>query len=280
MIGVWRLPSGKRKISPTYFMFICLMTLLCVYNEAMAERVEHAADEADIAARASAPDARRGGDEGDGDRDPGRSPSVVTNEEPGSPTSPDILEDEAFFVGEGGGDDPPGDAASIRPEAGAGGGGSVAGSSGDAVAPPPLPPPEAAPRQLVRRKQGSAMAVHFVPGGKLTYYYTARSANLVAECGNAKHGRCVQTKTMRSAPERLKAKKPGQGKPVGYLAAWLARGIGVDSKAAHWEIQPTKAERRAARDMVKADPSADAGLLLVGETSGEEGQDSEPDLVP
>ena len=60
----------------------------------------------------------------------------------------------------------------------------------------------------------------------------------------------------------------------------MARGIGVDSKAAHWEIQPTKAERRAARDMVKADPSADAGLLLVGETSGEEGQDSEPDLVP
>ena len=97
------------------------------------------------------------------------------------------------------------------------------------------------------------MAVLFVTGGKLTFYTGARDTNLVAECGHICHGRCVKTKTMKGPAAHLVSKK-GQGRPAGYLAAWLAKGLspGCDSKVKHWsaDIIITKAERRAARNAI------------------------------
>ena len=157
------------------------------------------------------------------------------------------------------------------------------GSSGDAVLPPPLPPPMAAPEagEGQKKKRQAALAVVFVPGGKLTYYYSAKNAICTAECRNKSHGRCVMTKTMRGRADKTNARLRGQGRPVGYLAAWLAKGAEYVSKAQHWAVenQPTFAERRAARDLVKADEAVDARQLFAGESSASEGG-SEPERVP
>ena len=69
---------------------------------------------------------------------------------------------------------------------------------------------------------------------------------------------------------------------MGLLTAWLAKGVDIMQKSDHWAdvaMNPTKAERQAARDRVKADDSVDARLMLAAEA--EKGSDdSEPEVVP
>ena len=82
--------------------------------------------------------------------------------------------------------------------------------------------------------------------------------------------------------KRLAVKRKGQGRPLGLLAAWLAKGVDMASKSGHWAdgvLEPARAERRAARDLVKADGSADAAMILAAEAeAGSDG--SEPEVVP
>ena len=137
-----------------------------------------------------------------------------------------------------GDDREPADQGMCEPPIAGDGGCGAAGSSGDLS--PPLPPPAGGPPgpdlapAMRPRGGGNTMAVLFVTGGKLTFYTGARDTNLVAECGHICHGRCVKTKTMKGPAAHLVSKK-GQGRPAGYLAAWLAKGLSpcCDSKAKH-----------------------------------------------
>ena len=117
------------------------------------------------------------------------------------------------------------------------------------------------------------MAVVFVPGGD-------RSMICTADCNSPGHGRCIKTKTMK-APARLTDRNRGQGRPVGYLAAWLAKGVTCGTKAEHWSAdnEPNLDERVAARESLKADESPDAALLLTGEAPVGDGPE-EPVRVP
>ena len=218
-------------------------------------------------------------------------PSEVSDEDFAQLVGLDLFEDDTFAADEEGGREPADEGMRGPIIAGGGGGGGAAGSSGDM--PPPLPPPAAAPPidgpgpAPARRPRGpnrASMAVLFVAGGKLTFYDGGRDTNLVAECSNPLHGRCVRTKTLKGPADRLKAKalaaKKGQGRPVGYLAAWLAKSAGCESKASHWDVAITKPERRAARDAVKADDSVDATFILGAEFGKGADEDSEPDNVP
>ena len=209
------------------------------------------------------------GDECDAD------PSEVTEEDGGADWDFDFLDDDAFLAEGGGVEVPPEVAFGI----GAGGGlpGSMPGSSGGPDG-PPLPPPLDAPPppELAARNRNAPPVVVHVPGGKLTYYCTAKSEFCVAECLNKRHGRCSKTRTMRKGgPPR---KNRAQGRPIGYLAAWLRRGMDLNSKAAHWDDleEPPKTDRRAARNALKADDEQDVALLFSGEATPPAGSDSEP----
>lgn len=177
----------------------------------------------------------QGEGEAGGDGDSADGASAVTGEDLDDPAGLDLLSRSEFPIVDGGGPEPAGDGALDPPIGGKGGGGRP-GSSGDAAgadAAPPLPPPEAPPAEMRKRRNRDAMAVLFVPGGKLTYYFGGRDTNLVAECNNLRHGRCVRTKTLKPPPDRLAAAKKGQGRPLGLLTAWLANGVGLAQKSEH-----------------------------------------------
>ena len=147
---------------------------------------------------------------------------------------------------------------------------SAAGSSGD-VAPPE--PAEAQPKR-------PATFVAFVPGGKLTYYENPRKKFVVAECANPKHGRCNRTRTMKSPPRGSVNEALGQGRPLGYLAAWLAKGAGPATKDGHLceSQRPSLQERKDARSALKAMGTPDAMGLLAREATKPDDAGSEPDV--
>ena len=160
---------------------------------------------------------------------------------------------------------------------------SSSSSAGDAP-PGPAPPAVAAapaPAAGVAAFRMAAAYVVFCPGGKVVCY----GDRMVAECCNPRHGRCVATRTLKGSdnPERS-----GQGRPAGYLIAWLRKGSEdrIGTKKAHFDDlnAPTKAERQAARDWLKAKVAeagdADAAGILRAEREKRGGEDSEPDVVP
>jgi len=83
--------------------------------------------------------------------------------------------------------------------------------------------------------------------------------DLYAVCPcQAAHGKCVKTRTCKSGS------KPGQGRPLGFLVAWLraAARAGMETKAAHFKYEPTFAERKEARTLLKAWANANTVLAF------------------
>lgn len=113
------------------------------------------------------------------------------------------------------------------------------------------------------------MFILCVSGGKLTYC-GGRHENMVAECQNPAHGRCVKTKTGRKQQRQTTA-TVGQGRPLGLLAAWLSKGRGLQPKGEHWSMEhmPSRDDRSIAWQAIKDMESADAEGLLVAYTRRE-----------
>lgn len=257
-------------------------SLVC--HEAVAADVDLAA-EGDEAAPAAAVAADMDVDDHEGREDGGSAgdaASAVSDEDCELGDDIGMLEDEAFrAVPEEEPDADGREAGGVGMDIDRGGG---AGSSGDVgpagpVPPPPEPVPE--PRARVRR---GPLAVLFVPGGKVTFYAGAKDF-MTAECNNRRHGRCIKTKTCEPPTVRQAARRPGQGRPLGYLAAWLKQGLRDTPRAAHWdpEQDPTWEERNAARDEVinlQEEGSVDAALMLNGEAESPAGDGAEPAVVP
>lgn len=90
---------------------------------------------------------------------------------------------------------------------------------------------------------------------------------------------------MEPPVERFAIRKAGQGRPVGYLVAWLHDGLADSLRAAHWAeyVEPTREQRLAARAVVKTlrdGGDADAALILGCEAPAPLGDESEPEVVP
>lgn len=258
---------------------------LLLFNKDAALGLDRIAEGADVGVAAADIDADIGeGGDGDGLSD---GASAVTDEDAEVGSDMGIFDEEAFGAG-------------AEEESGAGGGEAGvagidvertggAGSSGDIGGPVPVPPPPGPPDEPrpARRKQKGALAVLLVPGGKITFYAGGNKDFMTAECNNLRHGRCVKTKTCEPPPDRFALKRAGQGRPVGWLVAWLRKGMRDIPREKHWaaEEEPTWAERKAARDEVielQAGGSADAALLLGGEVEhkGAEGEAFEPAVIP
>ena len=80
-----------------------------------------------------------------------------------------------------------------------------------------------------------------------------------AVCGVASHGSCIKTKTAKDGPKR------GQGRPLGFLSAWLRCGPACANKAEHMPKKVSLEQRQAGRDMVMVSKNARTFLELERE---------------
>ena len=115
-------------------------------------------------------------------------------------------------------------------------------------------------------------AVHFieVEGGRIVY--NAKKNDLIAECRSPGHEKCRKHRTC----------KPGvreqQGRPIGFLAAWLKRRAGFHTHVTHLQVGwISKEDRDAARAAFEA-MGPDALALLQYERPLRPGEGREPDV--
>lgn len=128
------------------------------------------------------------------------------------------------------------------------------------------------------RKGGSEVTV-VVPGGFVAFY--ANKQQFQATCDNPSHGSCKLTRTCRGSSAAPSAVPKG-GRPVAFLAAWLANGEHVDSKAQHWDralMNSSLEQRTRLRNMFKE--VASGRQLLSYERPVAPNEPEEPvDLAP
>ena len=92
----------------------------------------------------------------------------------------------------------------------------------------------------------------------------------IAYCGKHKDARCTATRTLNAG------KRPGSGRPLGFLVAWLLCGGDHSTKEQHIEMPvPSKMLRRAARNYLKAQPASPALFALE---APQEDEDNEPEV--
>lgn len=138
-------------------------------------------------------------------------------------------------------------------------------------APPPAPKAEAGRQR--RGVRGSATLTFHVAGGSISYYPSKTAFEAV--CNHPEHGRCVVTRTSRAMAGSRRG--PESGRPVGFLAAWLAAGQSRASKQEHWATEcfdRPHAERAAFR--VAIGGSAAGRTLLECERPAGPDEDLEP----
>ena len=99
--------------------------------------------------------------------------------------------------------------------------------------------------------------------------------DVFATCFCANHWpKCVKTKTLNSSDRR-----PHQGRPVGFLAAWIRDGQSCDTASSHNRACiPSLASRRAARQIVTAELNFQD--FASKERAVRDGEGSEPEDVP
>ena len=102
--------------------------------------------------------------------------------------------------------------------------------------------------------------------GRVTAYRT--TCVMVAECNLPGHGKCHLTRKMLGGP------RPGQGRPLGLLLAWLHDpSTHFDSRAGQAWGRPSFEERMACRIAFAAAPGADAVLACEREPNPDEGDE-------
>lgn len=148
------------------------------------------------------------------------------------------------------------------------------GAPVDPVAPDVPPPPE-----VPRERQGPDDRVYLDVGGggRLVYYKTRQE--FYAECplrGTGHQRNCRRSRTSRSSENM---RRPGQGRPLGLLLAWLESAEQHDTSDSHKVLfHTTHEDRKNARQFLKTLPGSDA--LFEYERHLEPGEDSEPEQEP
>ncbi|CAE7234861.1 unnamed protein product [Symbiodinium sp. KB8] len=110
-----------------------------------------------------------------------------------------------------------------------------------------------------------------VTGGRLVYY--AESQDLKVFCTNAGHLNCEKKRTVKPGGRK------GQGRPIGFLLAWLACADSFEDARKHvHNCKPTLAQRKEARENFKTVSGWQALADKERERRVEEGEPEEPPL--
>lgn len=142
-----------------------------------------------------------------------------------------------------------------------------------ALPPPPLP----APAQAAIPDDVDISC--FLPGGSVTWYIT-KPNDFVVVCSDPRHRSCRKHRT------RMGSRIAQKGRPLGYIAAWLAAPSDpslrdqLSTAKAHMAWTPTLDQRKLARNALKERQCVAADALLRKERPKREDEDSEPELCP
>ena len=122
--------------------------------------------------------------------------------------------------------------------------------SASAAAPPPPPPPPGGAGGVGM----PAWAVLDFEGGRISYNLT--KDEMIATCSDPRHNNCRKWRSCRAGA------RPQQGRPVGFLAAWLYHHGRYPNAVDHKKVNSySRDERRAARTRVEALGAPAAALL-------------------
>ena len=160
---------------------------------------------------------------------------------------------------------------------------------GAAVGPPagdevPAPPPPDMPPGFViveaerRVAKAITLAVVVGPFGFLRYY--AKKNQFVAECKYRAHANCCATKTADASRARG---REGQGRPLGFLFAWMCAPPAAISRDAHVHVYvPGFEDRLRFRRAVEAQAATVPELAELFAQERPQGTDpsAEPAFVP
>lgn len=133
----------------------------------------------------------------------------------------------------------------------------------------------AEPRQPYNRHPAAGLDVY--RGSEMIFgsaiKFNPRNREFYAVCTNTLHGRCIATRTCKAG------RRSAQGRPLGFLAAWLLASGEHETKQSHMQAcRPTWAERRAARrDLFHPEQRERATLLAAEERVPAPGEASEPE---
>lgn len=134
-------------------------------------------------------------------------------------------------------------------------------------------------RALLQGRRGTAEVTVIVPGGYVSFY--SNKMVFQATCDNPNHGTCKLTRTCRGGSAGSSG-APNGGRPVAFLAAWLANGEHLESKPQHWDraVMNSSLEQRVRlRNMFKQVESG--RRLLSYERPAAPNEPEEPvDLAP
>ena len=126
-----------------------------------------------------------------------------------------------------------------------------------------------------RRHGDGAYAVAEVPGGRIKVYWDDVSDTFKAVACCEVHGHeCTKERTYKKSGRGRKA----QGRPVGFLCAWLKRGLehGILNAAQHKTRAPvSRLDRKAARLVCHGSEGGDG--VLAYERSPRADESSEPE---
>ena len=108
------------------------------------------------------------------------------------------------------------------------------------------------------------------PGRIRIIDWADKQLHMYAVCSVREHGACMKTRTCQSGH------RPGQGRPAGFLGAWLKAGAACATREEHMAVAVTLEQRKAARaELALAFRGAD---LLEYEAPKKDGEESEPEI--
>ena len=125
--------------------------------------------------------------------------------------------------------------------------------------------------------------VYILGGGKITFYpsnSTSDSPFSEAACDYPHRGlRCRKTRVATPTAESSK-KYRSQGRPLGYLTAWVLAHAEYARKDDHARYEPSLAEREHARHVLRDLRTLASDYLLSCERPARDDEPDEPLLCP
>ena len=126
--------------------------------------------------------------------------------------------------------------------------------------------------------RGKVTHVWFHPVcGQIAYY--EKSRHFIATCTAPGHTNCTLSRTAKAPKPDQLGRRPGQGRPVPRLAAWLDAAAKYSNKRRRKKHIPSLPDRRKKRDSFKT-PSDETRKMLSYERDLRDGEsDTEPEVV-
>lgn len=139
---------------------------------------------------------------------------------------------------------------------------------------PEAPPPEAAGGARRAGPRATAAETIHMPGGFIAYY--PKKGIFQATCEHKGHGNCKLTRSCNAGGA---ASRGGlrAGRPIAFMAAWLANGESKPTKEAHWERAAFESSLQQRLEMRRLIATSPAGQRLLNyERERDAGEPEEP----